>query len=140
MKATVNIPAGNWKIGPLRTEVLRENEWGRLEYQLLEPLYVRLRAAKGVGLLSFKAVVPDGFVTDFASVPRFWWRWVPPAGDYAAAAVVHDWLYRTAGVGITRFMADALFRDLMEALGVPAWKRWAMWAMVRANSWRYWHV
>lgn len=140
MRTTSSKPAGDWKISPLLIEALRENAWGRLEYRLLEPLSVRLRAGRGAGLLSFKCVVPGDFVTDFASVPRFWWRWVPPAGDYAAAAVVHDWLYRTAGVGVTRFMADALFRDLMAALEVPTWKRWAMWAMVRVNSWRYWRV
>lgn len=41
----------------------------------------------------------DGFITDFASIPRFFWRLLPPAGSgdktaYGKAAVVHDWLYR----------------------------------------------
>src|SRR5690348_12260167 len=37
--------------------------------------------------------VPVGFVTDFASVPRFFWRVLPPTGRYGKAAVVHDYLY-----------------------------------------------
>ena len=86
---------------------------------------------------SLRIEVPAGFVTDFASVHRFWWRWVPPAGNYAPAAVVHDWFYRHPH-GITRFLADALFRDLMASLGVPGWKRWVMWASVRVLSGRYW--
>lgn len=129
-------PPPAWTIGPLRVETLREGEDGRLRYKLIEPL--RVRAALGGAMLSgLRITVPAGFETDLASVPRFFWRWFPPAGDYAAAAVVHDWFYRHPS-GISRFLADAIFRDLMAALGVPAWKRWLMWAAVRLNSWRYW--
>lgn len=38
-------------------------------------------------------VVPIGFVTDFASIPRFLWSIYPPTGRYQRAAVLHDWLY-----------------------------------------------
>ena len=34
--------------------------------------------------------VHAGFVTDFASVPRFFWRVLPPTGPYGKAAVIHD--------------------------------------------------
>ena len=125
-----------WQIGPLKVETLRENAWGLLEYRLLEPLCVELQT-NGGRRSSLRIEVPAGFVTDFASVHRFWWRWVPPAGNYAPAAVVHDWFYRHPH-GITRFLADALFRDLMASLGVPGWKRWVMWASVRVLSGRYW--
>lgn len=37
--------------------------------------------------------VPTGFVTDLASIPRVFWTAIPPAGDYAYAAIVHDYLY-----------------------------------------------
>lgn len=39
--------------------------------------------------------VPAGFVTDFASVPKWAddWFGLDPAGDNAKAAVLHDWLY-----------------------------------------------
>jgi hypothetical protein len=37
--------------------------------------------------------IPAGFVTDFASIPRFLWSIYPPTGRYQEAAVVHDWLY-----------------------------------------------
>src|SRR5438128_934582 len=39
-------------------------------------------------------VVPTGFVTDFASVPRFLHWLVSPYGAYTRAAVLHDWLLR----------------------------------------------
>lgn len=38
-------------------------------------------------------VVPEGFITDFASIPRFLWSIYPPTGRYQEAAVIHDWLY-----------------------------------------------
>jgi len=127
-----------WHIGPLRLETLCESQQGRLEYRLLQPLRVRAMLVRGSPVSGVRITVPAGFVTDLASVPRPFWRFFPPAGDYAAAAVVHDWFYRTAGSGVSRFLADAIFRDLMAASGVPCWKRWAMWAAVRIRSWRYW--
>ena len=133
MSATSKTP--RWLIGPLRVEVLPENDCGRVEYRLLYPL--RVESAVNGPNHGIRVVVPKGFVTDLASVPRFWWWWFPPAGDYAAAATVHDWFYRNS-VGISRFLADALFRDLMAALKVPLWKRWLMWMAVRLGSWRYW--
>jgi hypothetical protein len=39
------------------------------------------------------ADVPPGFVTDFASIPRAFWSALRPDGEYAFAAVVHDYLY-----------------------------------------------
>jgi hypothetical protein len=42
-------------------------------------------------------VVPKGFETDFASVPRVFWTIIPPDGKYTKAAVVHDYLYNKRG-------------------------------------------
>jgi hypothetical protein len=84
--------------------------------------------------------VPAGFVTDFASVPRFFWRLLPPAGNgqaaaYGYAAVVHDWLYRRGYRFPSRKTCDAIFFDLMKAAGVAPWRRWAMYLAVRAFGW-----
>lgn len=75
------------------------------------------------------AHLPEGFVTDFASVPRFFWRVLPPWGRYLRAAVCHDFLYYS-GV-TTRADADATFLAMMEGDGVSWWRRWAMYAAVR---------
>ena len=85
-------------------------------------------------------VVPAGFTTDFASVPRPFWDLEPPVGDVAKAAVVHDYLYVTKGLGgrYTRAQADGIFRKAMADLGVPLWKRTLLWAAVRiggAGAW-----
>jgi len=76
--------------------------------------------------------VPAGFITDFASTPRFMWRICPPAtGLYRRAAVVHDWLYRVPDESFTRDAADGIFLEAMEETGVPWWKRKAMYRAVR---------
>lgn len=77
-------------------------------------------------------LVPAGFVTDFASIPRFFWRLLPPTGQYGKAAVIHDYLYVTATMPVTRAEADAVFLEAMTDLGVPVVTRRLMWAAVRA--------
>lgn len=77
--------------------------------------------------------VPEGFVTDFASIPRLFWTVIGhPAGRYAQAAVLHDCLYSTGAA--KRAEADRIFREAMAVLGVPGWQRWLMWAGVRIGG------
>jgi hypothetical protein len=74
--------------------------------------------------------VPRDTVTDLASVPRWLWMIFPPHGKYAKAAIVHDYLYSQA-VG-TKAFADNVFNEAMAVLGVPKWRRLAMYLAVRA--------
>lgn len=74
--------------------------------------------------------VPVGFRTDLASVPR--WAYYNLFGNVAhKAAVVHDFLIYD---GEPREVADAEFLAAMKASGVPAWRRWPMFAAVRLYS------
>ncbi|WP_229996560.1 DUF1353 domain-containing protein, partial [Escherichia coli] len=73
--------------------------------------------------------VPEGYVTDLASVPRILWSVFPPHGRYAKAAIIHDWLYDNALR--TKAEADRIFLDAMKVLGVPRWRRVLMYAAVR---------
>jgi hypothetical protein len=73
--------------------------------------------------------VPSGFVTDFASVPRVFWKILPKWGKYGNAAVIHDYLYVTKER--SRKESDKIFLDGMAVLGVPKWKRYAMYYSVR---------
>lgn len=73
--------------------------------------------------------VPAGFETDLASVPRFFWRIIPPFGRYTAAAIVHDYLCRR--IPRNYKYADRIFLEAMEALHVPRWKRYTMYYAVR---------
>lgn len=74
-------------------------------------------------------VVPAGFDTDFASVPRIPFAYLV-AGDTAhASAVVHDYLYRYGKC--TRKQADEVFLEAMAAEGVPWWRARLMYRAVR---------
>lgn len=78
-------------------------------------------------------VVPAGFRTDFATVPRVVVWLVPRFGRYTAAAILHDWLVTVgieSGVVTTR-EADGVFRRVMRESGVPVVRRWLMWTGVR---------
>jgi hypothetical protein len=81
-------------------------------------------------------VVPKHFVSDWASVPGLLDGIVPAFGPYAPAAVLHDWLYATAGLFgyFTRAECDRIFLDLMAELGVPWWKRSLMYRAVRLGG------
>jgi hypothetical protein len=73
--------------------------------------------------------VPARTETDFASVPR-WLSWLyPPDGPWASAAVVHDYLYQRGECD--RFLADAVFRAAMVAVGVPWWRAAILFYAVR---------
>jgi hypothetical protein len=73
--------------------------------------------------------IPAGWVTDFASVPRFFWRVLPPMGRYSLAAIAHDYLYWSGMV--PKDEADNIFLELMKHLGVSAWKRNTMYQAVK---------
>lgn len=77
-----------------------------------------------------EVVIAEGFVTDFASTPKFLYPWFPPIGIYNKAAMVHDFLY-SESTPITRAEADKFFLQAMEVLKVPAWKRRLMYFAVR---------
>lgn len=76
-----------------------------------------------------RVVVPSGMVTDWSSIPRFFWRVLAP-WEYPEAGLVHDWLYRHPG-GRQRAACDRIYRDILAGLGCPIWKRLAAWSAVR---------
>jgi len=73
--------------------------------------------------------VPTGFIMDFASIPRTFWRFEPPTGRARRAAVIHDWLY--ASKLKEKKIADKIFLEAMEVCGVPEAKRQIMYQAVK---------
>ena len=84
-----------------------------------------------------KVIIPKGFKCDLASVPRILWPIIAPFELSEAAPLVHDYLYRNAGLEIQTYFdtaesggaryfpkktADNLFRSIMLREKVPAWK------------------
>ena len=89
-----------------------------------------------------KILVPKGFETDLASVPWPASMFIPKAGQYNQAAVLHDYLYSRLGVleekTYSRAECDMIFLEAMEVIGVPKWKRLIMYRAVRLGGWLPW--
>lgn len=63
-----------------------------------------------------RLVVPAGLESDGASVPRIFWRLIPPFGKYYLPALLHDWLY---GCTLkTKGFCDRTFLEAMLSVGV----------------------
>jgi len=73
--------------------------------------------------------IPNGFVTDLASTPRFIWALFPPDGEYLEAAVLHDYLYKTHKV--SKKYADNIFFNEMKRLGVGYFTRQIVYNAVK---------
>jgi hypothetical protein len=87
-----------------------------------DPMYILLKPISWhppAGQESLPHVeVPKGFVTDLASIPRIFWSLLQPAGEYAYAAIIHDYLYWMQK--IPREKADLVFRLAMEDFKINA--------------------
>ena len=76
--------------------------------------------------------VPQGFTSDLASIPRIFWRILPPwDGKTVRASVVHDYLYSGGYLldeqtqrwrKVSRKEADEIMRDIMMQDKAPEWK------------------
>jgi len=92
------------------------------EVQLIKPFVVYFKKRKPI-------TVPNGFVTDFASIPQPFWSIVSPWGKYAPATVLHDYLYFNGFM--SREESDKIFLTVMKRLKVSRWKRNIMYTAVR---------
>lgn len=81
-------------------------------------------------------VIPRGFVTDLASIPRVLYVAIPVNGRHRRAAILHDWLYEKQPMD--REQCDQLFLEAMEDCGVGWLLRQAMYAGVRIGGWLPW--
>lgn len=65
-------------------------------------------------------IIPKGFETDLASIPRFLWPiFAPHYSGFVAPAILHDYLYRCHN-NITRIYADEVLYSALIAKNVTA--------------------
>lgn len=108
-----------------------KDDRSRPGWRVLEQPFAFLSYSKG------EIVVPAGFDTDYASIPRPFWVIYPPDGGYTEAAVIHDYLYWT--LDFTRGESDKVFYEAMTALGVPWLRRQIIYRAVRLGGWVAWN-
>lgn len=107
-------------ITPLIVEEVRDGDLWKLRIAL------RYYSA----ILGKTIVVPKGFATDFASVPRLPVIYELAGGKANAPAVIHDFLYHNHHL-CTREQADNVLREAMVVEGHPWWRYTLVWAGVR---------
>jgi Protein of unknown function (DUF1353) len=101
---------------------------GRGTWKLLYPLTYES------DLLNDTLIVPTGFVTDFASVPR-----IPIIFDLLGdrgnlAATLHDWLYTLPHPINDRKKVDDILKEALIAQGVNRFAAWAIYIGVRIGG------
>lgn len=105
---------------PLIVEVLNAERSGLGLFRLHQTFEATTDA---MGLVT----VPEGYVTDFASIP-FFARWIlPQCGHSARAAVLHDWLLH---IDADHKRSVRVFNEVLKAGGTGPVRRWAMVAFV----------
>ena len=109
---------------PLSIEAADDQDSG--EWILTRALHYQSDLARMV------IIVPKGFQTDLASVPRIPLIYTVVGNVATKAAVVHDYLYSSGMV--SRKMADAILREASEVTGVSWFRRWTMWLGVRIGG------
>jgi hypothetical protein len=108
-------------LSPLVVRYLDEGEW-----ILCAPLVF------SSDVLGRIVTVPEGFRTNFASVPRLPLAYLLFGGVADEAAVVHDFLYSAeCSPRVPREQADDVLAEASKVCGVAAWRRGPMWFGVR---------
>lgn len=83
-----------------------------------------------VKLDSEHLLIPKGYVTNFASVPRIFYLFIPPHGLTVNPSIVHDYLYEKDN-NKTRKQCDDIWKQLMKEAGVKDWQIYSMYIFVR---------
>lgn len=112
MSTFPNLP--KMSLGPIQN--------GTRTYVLLEPL----KHGRGV--------VPVGFITDGASVPRVFWPIFPHDGASFPAAIIHDFDYSHNPTGESRKKCDKAFLANMKRCGLSWIHRHTIYRAVRIGA------
>lgn len=71
-------------------------------------------------------IIPKGFVTNGANIPRIFWSFFPPnSPEYLSAVVIHDFLYLQAKKSKKyqdAVLADEIFKEALRTLQVANYK------------------
>ena len=77
-------------------------------------------------------VVPQGFITNYANIPRVLRVFILPYGKHSGASVVHDWLYSSnCNLDISREKADKVFLEILKEEKVNFLLRTLMYIAVK---------
>lgn len=96
---------------------------------LIDKKKVLYRLTKPLEIGGF--VIPEGFITDGASVPKMFWGFFPPVLDYFGASTLHDYLLY---ICTDWKEAERHFKRALLNAGVGGVRTWIMLNAVRVNG------
>ena len=99
-------------------------------FELLRDVYVVLSDGRTI-------VIPVGYKTDFASVPRMLRGIVQPGGNHNLATLIHDWLYDNQLY--SRKFADQEMLYWLKMIGCSKIKAYTMYYAVRLGGRSWWN-
>jgi len=110
-----------------------------IHFKLEKGFFYKTFIPKGAKKLGGLVItIPDGFITDFATIPRgFWGFFYPMDKRWAKAAIIHDFIY--SRVLFDRKTCDKIFKEAMIKTGTPKWNANLFYYSVRAFGWRYYN-
>jgi len=113
-------------IKPLKTVRLSNQLW-----ELIDDFVVKLDGKE--------ITVPDGFVTNGASVPRIFWNICAPiSGAFGEAAVVHDWGYSKRSNFNNKEDVDKILFDIGMENGASYFRALLVYLAVKIFGHKYW--
>ena len=96
----------------------------------------------------FVITIAAPFEFDLSSIPRMIWPIIAPFELSIVAPLVHDFIYHYRGRlpanaiaparEFSRVQTDVLFKEIMDAEHVEAWRSTAAYRAVRMFGWLYW--
>lgn len=93
---------------------------------------------------TFQILIPKGFKTNFASVPKKFRNVISNVGKYNKDYLVHDWLYnkyvdvKLFGKSFTKSDADVLLREMLKFDGMGLVDRNLVYYSVKWFGKEYW--
>lgn len=104
--------------------------YGHGKMIVIEAVTITIEVAKNV---TTTITVPEGFIFDGASIPKFGWLILGPPfePEFIIPACVHDWICENANTYADRMIGDSIFFKLLTHEDVKYWKRAIMYALVR---------
>lgn len=116
---------------PFNSDLVVRAVNGAAQWRLTKPLFYRHDTPQGSRVI----VVPAGYRTDLASVPRPAW-WLVPRDDEQARrpSVVHDYIYTNLTDRFSKAEADRIFYDALLDEGMHKPLAWLMYTAVRIGG------
>lgn len=118
------------------SRIIQGEKWKK--YKLENDIIVQLTDGQII-------TIPKGFEWDLSSVPKRLWSIMPPDGDFAIAALIHDYLYVNKGKIMDRKSSDKEMLTWSRAINTTqkiSFKRidnYVRYIGVRIAGWWVWY-